>query len=67
VLVLTTDISKAKCKIFSQSRKYFGKSLHKSIGGGDGRDDDDDDDDDGDDNDNNNILATTIYRICKET
>ena len=26
----------------SQSREYFGKSLHKSIGGGDGRDDDDD-------------------------
>ena len=50
MLVLTTNISKARSKMFSQSREYFGKSLHKSIGGGDGRDDDDDDD-----NDNNNI------------
>jgi hypothetical protein len=38
--------------MYSQSTVYFGKSLHKSIGVGDGCGDDYDDNDD--DNNNNN-------------
>jgi hypothetical protein len=60
VLVLTTDIIKSRSKMYSQSREYFGRSLHKSTGGDDGRGGGDDDDDDDDSNNNNNKRNRAI-------